>query len=69
LNAEKTNQTCGLFIFLGTGLTQMLLNQRGPTTFDLRAILQNCENSRTTSDKMMHRTTVSQDLKLKSENR
>jgi len=32
--------------------------QRGPTTFALRAILQKCENSRATSNKMMYKTTV-----------
>jgi len=44
------------------------LDQRGPTTFDQRAILQKCDNSRATSNKMMYKTTDSQDLKLKSEN-
>ena len=38
--------------------------QRGPTTFDLRAILQKCDNSRATSSKMVYKTTNSQDLKL-----
>jgi len=39
--------------------------QRGPTAFDLRAILQKRDNLRVTSNKVMHKTAVSQDLKLK----
>jgi len=41
------------------------LEQRGPTTSDLRAILQNCDYMRTSSNKMMCKTTDSQQLKLK----
>jgi len=43
--------------------------QRGPTTFDLRAILQKCDNLQATSNKTMHKTADSQDLNLKGENR
>jgi len=43
------------------------LVQRGPTTFDLQAILQNRDNPRATSNKMMYKTTDSQHLKLKRE--
>ena len=39
------------------------LNQRGPTTFALRAILQKRDNLRVTSNKMMYKTRCSQDLK------
>jgi len=42
-----------------------ILQQRGPTTFHLRAILQKRDNSRATSSKMMYKTTDSQYLKLK----
>jgi len=41
------------------------LNQRGPTTFALRAILQKRDNLRVTSNKMMYKTRCSQDLKWK----
>jgi len=41
-----------------------LLVQHGPTTFDLRAILQKRDNSRATFNKMMYKTTDSH-LKLK----
>ena len=43
--------------------------QRGPTSFDLRAILQKRENLRAISNKAMFKTTVSQDLKLKMEDK
>jgi len=45
--------------------TPLCLSQRGPTTFDLRAILQKRDNLRATSNKIMCNTTDSQDLKLK----
>ena len=38
---------------------------RGPTTFDLRVILQKCDNLRATFKKMIYKTTNLQDLKLK----
>jgi len=41
------------------------LIQRGPTTFDLQAILQKRDNSRATSNKTMYKTTDSKYLKLK----
>jgi len=41
------------------------LSQRGPTTFVLWAILQKRDNSRATSNKIMYKTTNSQQLKLK----
>jgi len=37
----------------------MNVNERGPTTFDLRSILQKHVNSRVTGNKMMHKTTAS----------
>jgi len=37
-------------------LNYLVLTQRGPTTFDLRAILQKCYNLWATSNKMMHKT-------------
>jgi len=43
------------------------LHQRGPTTLGLRIILRKRENSRATSNKMMYKTTDSQNLKLKKE--
>jgi len=43
----------------------LALGQRFPTTFDLPAILQKCENSQVTSNKMVHWTTDSQHLNLK----
>jgi len=45
------------------------LDQRGPNTFDLRAILQKCDNSLATSNQMAYKTTDSRDLKLIRENR
>jgi len=41
-----------------------VITRRGPTSFNLRAILQKRENLRATSNKMMyeHKTTCSQDL-------
>jgi len=45
------------------------MDQRGPTTFDFRAILQKCGNSRATPNKMIYKTTDPQDLKLKRDNR
>jgi len=39
-----------------------LIFQRGPITFDLRAILQKRENLQTTSNKMMCKTTKSPDI-------
>jgi len=42
-----------------------VLEQRGPTTFYLQAILQRCDNSRATSNKMLYKTTDPQQLKLK----
>ena len=45
------------------------VEQRGPTKFDLRANLQKRENLRATSNKMMCKTTDSQDLKLKMEDK
>jgi len=45
------------------------LSERGPTTFDLPAILQKRYNLRETSNKMIYETTDSQDLKLKKENK
>jgi len=44
----------------------LLIAQRGPTTFDLRAILQTRNNPLVTSNKMMYKTTGSQHLKLKT---
>jgi len=41
--------------------------QRGPTTFDLQAILQKRDNLRATSNVMMYKTIDLQDLKLKRE--
>jgi len=41
--------------------------QPGPTTFDLRAILQNLGKSPATSNKMMYKITDSKHLKLKRE--
>jgi len=41
------------------------LGQRGPTTFDLRAILQKRGNFRATSNKIIYETTDSRVLKLK----
>ena len=43
--------------------------RRGPTTFSLRGILQKHDNSRATSNKMMYKTTDSQDIKFQRENR
>jgi len=42
-------------------------NQRGPTTLELRAIIQKRGTSQATSNKIMCKTTDSQDLKIKSE--
>jgi len=42
-----------------------LLDTRGPTAFDLRAILQNRDNSRASSNKMMYEIRDLKDLKLK----
>jgi len=42
-----------------------VLVQRGPTTSELRTSLQNRDNSRATTDKMMYKATDSQDLKPK----
>jgi len=47
----------------------IIVCQHGPTTIDLRAILQKCDNSQATSNKMMYKTTDSQDLKLKRNSR
>ena len=41
----------------------ILLRQRGPTTFDLRTILQRRQNLWATSNKMMYKTTDSQYIK------
>ena len=41
------------------------LNQRSPTAFDLRVILQKSDNLRATSNKIMYKTTESWDLKIK----
>jgi len=43
------------------------LTQRGPTTFDLRAILQKCDESRATFqyNDVLYNKTDSQHLKLK----
>jgi len=41
----------------------------GLTSFDLRAILQKRENLRAISNKMMCKTTGTQDLKLKREDK
>jgi len=43
--------------------------QHGPTTFDIRAVLQKHYNSRATSNKMMHKATDSQHLKLEREDK
>jgi len=43
--------------------------KHGPTTFDLRAILQKRDNLRATSNKMIYKTTCSQHLKLKREDK
>jgi len=40
------------------------VSPHGPTTFDLRTILQKRDNLRANSNKFMHETTDSQDLKL-----
>jgi len=40
--------------------------QRGPTTFYLRVISQKGDNLRTPSNKIMYKTTDSQNLKLKN---
>jgi len=40
---------------------------RGPTIFDLRAILQKRDNSRATSNEMMYETTVETNKGKKSE--
>jgi len=45
------------------------IGQRGPTTFDLRAILQKRDNLWVASNKNMYKTTDSQHLKLKTEDR
>jgi len=42
------------------------IGQPGPTTLHLRANLQNCDNSRATSNKMMYKTTDSRHSKLKN---
>ena len=52
---------------LGVCFLQLCLCQRGPTTFDLRTILQKPDNLRATSIKLMCETTDSHDLKLKGE--
>jgi len=41
------------------------LNQRGPTAFDLRAILQKHDYLRAACSKMMHKTLDPHDFKLK----
>jgi len=51
-----------------TSLILQYLQQRGPT-INLPAILQKRDNSLATSNKMMYKTTYSQALKLKRENR
>jgi len=51
------------------GHLSQCLDQRGPNTFDLRAILQKCDNSLATSNQMAYKTTDSRDLKLIRENR
>jgi len=48
----------------GVGFGMKKLIQRSPATFDLRAILQKCDNPRVTSNKM-YKTTDPRDLKLK----
>jgi len=40
-------------------LTFFSLPQHGPASFDLRAILQECDNLQATSNKMMYKTTDS----------
>jgi len=47
----------------------LYLGQGGPTTFDPRAIFQKRDNSRANSTNMMYKTTKSQNLKLKMENK
>jgi len=49
--------------------TNDALGQRGPTRFDLRAILQKTEILRATSNTLICKTTYSQDLKLKREDK
>jgi len=59
--------------FRGLHVTRMwcrpAIEQRGPTTFDLRAILQKRDNLWATSNKIMYKTKDSQDLKLKREDK
>ena len=45
----------------------LCLRRGGPTTFDLRAILQKRDKSRDTSNKILYNTSHSQDVKLKRE--
>jgi len=45
------------------------MDQRGPTTFDIRTILQKHDNSGATSNIMLYNTANLQDLKLKRQNR
>jgi len=50
-----------------TNVDEWIAFQRWPTTFYLRAILQKRYNLRATFNKMMHKTTDSQHVKLKRE--
>jgi len=43
--------------------------QHGLNTFDLQAILQECDNLQATFNKMMYKTHIFTKLKLKMENR
>jgi len=45
------------------------MEQRGPTTFDLRVILQKRDNFPATSNKIMYKTIDSQDLRLTREDK
>jgi len=45
------------------------LYQRGPTSFNLRVMLQKRHNLRATSNNLMYKTTCSKDLKLKREDK
>jgi len=45
------------FSVLGV-ICEVAVDQRGPTTFELLAILQKYDNSRTTSNKMMYKKQI-----------
>jgi len=53
----------------GSAYPTFQLDQRGLTALDLRAILQKRDNFRAASNKMMYKTTDSQDLKPKKRKR